>query len=131
MIYWRRFGGLVSQILPGLKVGDKAMKQLLKIIGLGVALWALSLIWLELNILLLWPLFAGLVAGMVPAYFLGRWLSLSRTQPSRSMRAVAGITRPTHRSIIDPAIGPTRPSLKKSPRERAAAPTRPMPIWGR
>ncbi|MEW5960591.1 MAG: hypothetical protein AB1801_22945 [Chloroflexota bacterium] len=94
------------------------MKQLLKIIGLGLALWALSLIWLELNILLLWPLFAGLVAGLVPAYFLGRWLNTGRPG-----RLPAAATRPTRRpGLTDPADDPTRPSPPIS-----ARPTRPMP----
>lgn len=106
------------------------MKQLFKVIGLGLALWALSLIWLELNIFFLWPLFAGLVAGSVPAYMLGRWLNRQhRLDRSAPVRRQADVTRPIRLGKpLDPSVGPTRPSAVRSRPAQAAVPTRPMPV---
>ena len=51
------------------------MKHLSKVIVTGLSLWLLGLLWLDLNRILLWPLFISLMSGMIPAYLLGWYLS--------------------------------------------------------
>lgn len=90
------------------------MKHLLKIIAAGLAIWFLSLVWLELNLILMWPLVMGMVVGMMPAYLLGRLLNqLSHGQA----------VHPVYQSLPQ-----TRPSRVLARRERAANPTHPMPV---
>ena len=113
-------------------VGDR-MKYFLKIIGVAIALWVLSLFWLELNVIFFWPLFMGAVVGVIPAYWLGRYLSRRHLfDPTRPILPILGsdtqATQPTppwRRPNL--AADPTRPTRIRSAYERASSPTRPMP----
>ena len=106
------------------------MKYLLKIIAAGFAIWLLSLIWLDINLMLMWPLAMGIVVGMMPAYLFGRLLNLLSHSPTvRPAYQLISPTRPSRiRQTIDLAAGPTRPSRVLTRRERAAQPTHPMPV---
>ncbi len=105
------------------------MRYLLKIVIVGILIWILSLVWIEINSLLMWPLFAGVIGGMVPAYLFGRSLRrYSRPQTVKTRSRYADPTRPSRlQPRPDLATGPTRPSRVLSTRDRAARPTRPMP----
>jgi len=106
------------------------MKHLIRVIGVGLALWLLGLIWLDINRILLWPLFVSLIAGMIPAYLLGWYLSRLHNQHLPKLTdPPAQATRPTPaRQISVLGAGATRPSQVVPPRERASNPTRPMPV---
>jgi hypothetical protein len=101
----------------------------LKIIGLGVAMWGLSLIWLQVNELLTSPVVLGLIIGlaiMAPAYLLGQHIGRRSHRSEPASRPQLDRTRPAlvfarkHHSL------PTRPMpVVKNPHSR---PTRPMPI---
>jgi hypothetical protein len=101
------------------------MKHLLKIIGIGLTIWLLSLLWLDINRVLLWPLFAGFIAGLTPAYLIGRIASRRQSSPT------GRVIRPPRPVVVPPRTNlsaqPTRPSPVLSPRERTASPTHPMP----
>ncbi len=106
------------------------MKHLLKIIVVGVVIWLLSLIWLDLNMFLMSPLVMGVVVGMLPAYLLGRLLT--QIYHSQTTQPLAQPFRPTHSNPAQPAselaVGPTRPNRALNRQDRAANPTRPMPV---
>lgn len=106
------------------------MKRLLKIIAAGLAIWLLSLIWLDLNLILMWPLVVGIVVGMMPAYLFGRLLNqLYHSQAVQPVYQPLPPTRPLPISrTIDLAVDPTRPSRVVTRQERAANPTHPMPV---
>jgi len=102
------------------------MKHLLKIVGIGLAIWLLSLLWLDINQVLMWPLFAGFIAGLTPAYLIGRIVSRRKSfQYGRPIRPLPSVTVP-------PASGDsaqqTSPSPVLSRREPTSSPTRPMPV---
>jgi hypothetical protein len=104
--------------------------KLLKIIGLGLAIWGMTLLWPEINQLLTppitWVLVIGLLAVMM-AYFLGQHFGQSNgngntghalhTQPTRPV-AVTAQRRPNSRPTL-----PLRSSHAQHPHSR---PTRPM-----
>ena len=106
------------------------MKHLSKVIVAGLSLWLLGLLWLDLNRILLWPLFISLISGMIPAYLLGWYLS--RAYDPRRARPVnppAHATRPTPTGQLPTQTGdPTRPTRRLTHRERASTPTRSMPV---
>lgn len=103
------------------------MKHLLKIIGLGLAIWVVSLLWLDINRVLMWPLFAGFVAGLTPAYLIGR--IASRRHQGGSTRRLIRQPRPVAVPLsAELAAQPTRPSPVAPRRERSASPTHPMPV---
>jgi hypothetical protein len=106
------------------------MKHLVRVIGVGLALWLLGLIWLDLNRVLLWPLFVSLIAGMIPAYLLGWYLSqLQNRHLPRPTSPPVHPTRPTPvQQTLALSAGPTRPSQAMTPRKRSSNPTRPMPV---
>jgi hypothetical protein len=102
------------------------MKHLLKIVGIGLAIWLLSLLWLDINQVLMWPLFAGFIAGLTPAYLIGR--VASRRQSSPTGRVIR-LPRPVAiQPRADLSVQPTRPSPVLSRRERTGSPTHPMPV---
>lgn len=54
-----------------------------RIILAGLAIWGLTLIWLELNLILTSPLVLGLLIGLlmiIPAYWLGRYFEQGQNQ---------------------------------------------------
>jgi hypothetical protein len=101
------------------------MKHFLRVVGLGLGIWLLSLLWLDINRILMWPLFAGLIAGMVPAYLFGR--IFNRRNRSSVTRAVRPPRFTTISARSDLSTLPTRPSPMIPRRKRASNPTRPMP----
>ncbi|MCB0191589.1 MAG: hypothetical protein KDJ65_06555 [Anaerolineae bacterium] len=105
----------------------------LKIVGLGIALWGLGLIWLEFKLVLLSPVILAFVAIVVigiPAYHLGCFvgqryrLTFTETpQPSVSLpRPTAPVFARYHHSRS------TRPMPMLPPRQLHSNPTRPMPV---
>ncbi|MCB0209268.1 MAG: hypothetical protein KDJ52_08055 [Anaerolineae bacterium] len=104
----------------------------LKIIGLGIALWGLGLIWLEFKLILLSPVILGLVAIMVigiPAYRLGCSVGQRYRLATSEQQPVVSLPRPTvpvfarhHHSRS------TRPMPVIPPRQLHSNPTRPMPV---
>jgi hypothetical protein len=103
--------------------------RLLKIAGLGVIIWSLSLIWLEVNQLLLSPELLGLVVGMtiLTVYFLGKYFGWYDHSPSTEQIIATGKIPPAvlvyarnHHSL------PTRPMAVAQTLH--SQPTRPMPI---
>jgi hypothetical protein len=102
------------------------MKQLLKIVGIGITIWLLSLLWLDINRVLMWPLFAGFVAGLTPAYLLGRIVSRRKSSHhGRLVRLPVSVTVPPRSDI---SAQSTRPSPVIPRREQASSPTHPMPV---
>jgi hypothetical protein len=107
------------------------MKHLLKIVGIGLAIWLVSLLWLDINRVLMWPLFAGFIAGLTPAYLIGRIASRRHqgTPSGRVVRRPRSIAVPPRAKPAGNMSGqPTRPSPVLSRREQAASPTHPMPV---
>ena len=106
------------------------MKHLSKVIVAGLSLWLLGLLWLDLNRILLWPLFISLISGMIPAYLLGWYLSRAYDpRRSRPFNPSAQATRPNPTGRMSaPTGGPTRPTRLVTRREQASTPTRPMPV---
>ena len=101
----------------------------LKIVGLGITIWFLTLIWFELNELLTSPLMFGLIIGLaviLPVYLFGKWLgqqyhsgeNIRINYPTRSDRAVVFARH--HHSL------PTRPM--PAIQQLHSQPTRPMSI---
>ena len=107
------------------------MKHLMKIIGLGLAIWLVSLLWLDINRVLMWPLFAGFIAGLTPAYLIGR-IASRRYQDSptggviRLPRPVA--VPPRAKLAGNSSAQPTRPSPVLPRRDQTGSPTHPMPV---
>jgi hypothetical protein len=107
------------------------MRHLLKIIVIGLAIWLLSLLWLDINRVLLWPLFAGFIAGLTPAYLIGRIASRRQSSPTgRVIRPPRPVVLPRRatRPTANLSAQPTRPSPVLNPRKRTSSPTHPMPV---
>lgn len=104
--------------------------KLLKIFGLGIIIWSLSLIWLDLNQMAASLVMLGLVIGLaaiLPAYLLGKRLGKHshRDAPKQvlsvhRLRATAVVYARNHHSL------PTRPMPVAQ--RLNSRPTRPMPI---
>ena len=104
--------------------------KLLKIVSLGIIIWGLSLIWLDLNQMAASLIMLGLALGLaalLPAYFLGKHLGKhsNRRMPEQvfavhRLRSTAVVYARNHHSL------PTRPMpVVQTLNSR---PTRPMPI---
>ena len=106
------------------------MKHLYRVVSLGIIFWLMSLVWLDLNLILMWPLFIGVIVGMTLPYFFSHFLN--QIYHRHSFEQVPQYVQPTRPMRLwsrpDPASGPTRPAAVLSPRQRASKPTHPMPI---
>lgn len=109
------------------------MNRLMKIVGIGIMIWAITLPWLEFNRFLMSPVVFGALISVIPAYFLGQRLDQRRHKRTiRPARLAGAPTRPT--VIFQPATpsaAPTRPALGASARKRATRQTLPMPVLPR
>ncbi|MCB0163007.1 MAG: hypothetical protein KDI79_02200 [Anaerolineae bacterium] len=101
----------------------------LKIVGLGIALWGLGLVWLEFKFVLLSPVVLGIVAFVaiaLPAYRFGQAVgqrySLAPVQASSSVQPTSPIFARHHHSR------PTHPMPIMQPQKLHSNPTRPMPV---
>jgi hypothetical protein len=96
------------------------MKRLLQVVGLGVIIWGVSLVWPLVNLVLTSRVADAIVVGLVvavSAYFLGR----SFTQPSTKREEGSGAGQ-------TPEARPTRPSAPIIyPFRRTPRSTRPIP----
>jgi hypothetical protein len=89
--------------------------RLLKIAGLGMIIWSLGLIWLEINHLMLSLEFLVLVVAMIiffPIYRLRRYLASPYPSPSEGMISTGKIP----------------PAVLVYARNHHSLPTRPMPV---
>lgn len=107
----------------------------LKILSLGLLIWGMSLVWLEVNQVLLSPLMLALalvVAVAGPAYLLGHYFGQLRNQKSTGADFEAHTTRPTAvmvKAWQDCSIHSRRTLPLREAQFRAghSRPTRPMP----
>jgi hypothetical protein len=109
------------------------MNRLMKIVGLGMIIWAVTLPWLEFNRFLMSPVVFGALISVIPAYFLGQHLDQRRHKRMvRPARLAGAPTRPTVIFQTAPqSAAPTRPALGISARRRAGRQTLPMPVLHR
>lgn len=104
----------------------------LKIVGLGIALWAVGLVWLEFKFVLLSPVVLGIVAIIaiaLPAYRLGQAMGqayrpapVKVSPPARVVQPALPIFARHHHSR------PTHPMPVIQARNLHSNPTRPMPV---
>lgn len=101
----------------------------LKIVGLGIALWGMGLVWLEFKFVLLSPVVLGIVAIVaiaLPAYRLGQAVgqrySLAPVKVSSPVQPTSPIFARHHHSRS------THPMAIIQPQKLHSNPTRPMPI---
>lgn len=105
------------------------MKRLLKIVLLGLGIWGVSLLWLELNRVLMSPLIFGLLLGTIPAYLFGHYLNRrSHGGDTGAARLPAETTRPV---TLGSGRGASKPTQPMPARRRASQPTQPMPVMSR
>jgi len=116
----------------GFKV--KMMNRLMKIVGLGIIIWAVTLPWLEFNQFLMSPIVFGALISVIPAYFLGHHLD-QRRHKATTIKPVGLSGAPTRPNRVfqtaTRSSAPTRPALGVSARKRAARQTLPMPVLNR
>ncbi|HRV90626.1 MAG TPA: hypothetical protein P5526_00520 [Anaerolineae bacterium] len=101
----------------------------LKIVGLGIALWGLGLVWLEFKFVLLSPVVLGMVAIVaiaLPAYRLGQavgqYYSMASVKVVHPVKPTSPIFVRHHHSR------PTHPMSVIQPQNSHSNPTRPMPV---
>lgn len=101
----------------------------LKIVGLGIALWGLGLVWLEFKFVLLSPVVLGIVAIVaiaLPAYrfgqAVGQHYSLAAVTAPQPVQPSAPIYARHHHSR------PTHPMAVIQSQNLHSNPTRPMPV---
>lgn len=108
----------------------------LKVTALGMAIWALGLVWLEVNLVLMSPITMGLIIGLstaMPAYFLGRHFGWCRSQNSageqdmRSTRRIP-VSQTQYRTTYRRHTRPTLPMYSSRSRSIHSQPTHPMPL---
>ena len=110
------------------------MNRVIKIIGLGIIIWAVTLPWLEFNRFLMSPVVFGALISVIPAYVLGYHLDQRRHHQTivRPVHVSGAPTRPAR--VFQRATrssAPTRPALDVSARKRATRQTLPMPVLPR
>lgn len=85
----------------------------LKIIALGMVVWVLSLVWLDINLVLTLPIAIGLVMAML-VYFLGHYVGQLRSEYAADHNVYTDLTGPMtlhHTRSIHSR--PTRPMLSE------------------